>query len=119
MSALFEEVSTITAKGQTTIPKSVRQALGVDYGGKITFRVDEHGVSVHRADVEHDDPAIDGFLAFLAEDIKRRPEALTTLSPPLAERVPPLTDGVAVDPAAPHDGEVDTCRWTPARQTLV
>src|SRR3546814_15214757 len=87
MSALFEEVSTITAKGQTTIPKSVRRALGVDYGGKITFRVDEHGVSVHRADVEHDDPALDGFLAFLAEDIKRRPEALTTLSPTPAERV--------------------------------
>ena len=46
MPALLEEISTITAKGQTTIPKSVRQALGVDYGGKIAFRVDEHGVSV-------------------------------------------------------------------------
>lgn len=107
MPALLEEISTITAKGQTTIPKSVRQALGVDYGGKIAFRVDEHGVSVHRADAEHDDPAIDGFLAFLAEDIKRRPEALTALSPELAERLAALTEGVKVDLDAPIDGDVD------------
>ena len=38
MPALLEEISTITAKGQTTVPKSVRQALGVDYGGRIAFR---------------------------------------------------------------------------------
>src|SRR5690606_35237733 len=62
MAMTLEEFSTITAKGQTTIPKSVRQALGVDYGGKIAFRVDEHGVSVRRADVEHEDPVIDSFL---------------------------------------------------------
>lgn len=107
MPALLEEISTITAKGQTTIPKSVRQALGVDYGGKIAFRVDEHGVSVHRADAEQDDPAIDGFLAFLAEDIKRRPEALIALSPALAERIAALTEGVKVDLDAPIDGDVD------------
>ena len=107
MPALLEEISTITAKGQTTIPKSVRQALGVDYGGKIAFRVDEHGVSVHRADAEHDDPAIDSFLSFLAEDIKRRPEALTALSPTLAERIAALTEDVKVDLDAPIDGDVD------------
>jgi antitoxin PrlF len=40
VAALLEEIGAITAKGQTTAPKSVRQALGVDYGGRITFRVD-------------------------------------------------------------------------------
>jgi antitoxin PrlF len=39
MAALLKEKSTITAKGQTTAPKAVRQALGVDYGGRITFVV--------------------------------------------------------------------------------
>jgi antitoxin PrlF len=107
MPALLEETSTITAKGQTTIPKSVRQALGVDYGGKIAFRVDEHGVSVRRADTEHEDPAIDSFLTFLAEDIKHRPEALTALSPALAERIAALTEGVKVDLDATIDGDVD------------
>jgi antitoxin PrlF len=107
MSLLLEEISTITAKGQTTIPKSVRQALGLDYGGKIAFRVDEHGVSVHRADAEHDDPAIDSFLSFLAEDIKRRPGALTALSPALSQRIALLTKGINVDLDAPIEGDVD------------
>jgi len=107
MTALLEEVSTITAKGQTTIPKSVRQALGVDYGGKIAFRVDENGVTVHRADPEHDDPAIDSFLSFLAGDVQSRPEALAALSPALARRLEALTAGIAVDPDAPIEGDVD------------
>ncbi len=36
---VVEEVCTIIAKGQTTVPKAVRQALGVGYGGRIAFRV--------------------------------------------------------------------------------
>ena len=60
MSTSIEEVSTIPIKGQTTIPKSVRRALGVDYGGKIAFRVDARGVTIRRADDGQDDPVIDG-----------------------------------------------------------
>nr|WP_314433784.1 type II toxin-antitoxin system PrlF family antitoxin [uncultured Brevundimonas sp.] len=107
MSAMLEEISTITAKGQTTVPKSIRTALGVDYGGKIAFRVDERGVSVHRAEVDNDDPAIDRFLTFLADDIARRPEAVTALTPALAERLAALTEGMKVDLETPIDGDVD------------
>ena len=107
MSMLLEEVSTITAKGQTTVPRAVRHALGVDCGGKIAFRVGKRGVTVHRADAEHEDPAIDSFLSFLAQDIKRRPHALAALTPALARRLAALTEGVAVDLDAPIDGEVD------------
>ena len=38
---IIEEICTITAKGQTTVPKAVWQALGVGYGGRIAFRVDD------------------------------------------------------------------------------
>ena len=31
----IHEVATITAKGQITLPKSIRHALKVDYGGKV------------------------------------------------------------------------------------
>jgi antitoxin PrlF len=106
MATVLEETSTITAKGQTTIPKSVRQALGVDYGGKIAFRVDERGVSVHRADAEGDDPAIASFLEFLGRDIARRPEAVTGLSPALLARIGALTKGMDVDPGERIDGDV-------------
>ena len=37
---LIEEKSTLTAKGQTTVPKAVRQALGIRAGDRIAFRVD-------------------------------------------------------------------------------
>ncbi|MCL2715854.1 MAG: type II toxin-antitoxin system PrlF family antitoxin [Alphaproteobacteria bacterium] len=106
MPVALEEVSTITAKGQTSIPKSVRQALGVGYGDKIAFRIDDRGVTVHRADAEHQDPVIDSFLAFLAEDIKRRPEALTVLTPALADQLAALTQGVEVDLDSAIDGDV-------------
>jgi len=106
MAALLEKTSTITAKGRTTIPKAVRQALGVGQGDRIAFRVDQHGVTLHRADAEDDDPAIERFLDFLARDVERRPEAIVGLSPALAARIANLTEGIAFDPAAPIDGEV-------------
>lgn len=107
MATLLKEVSTITAKGQTTVPKSVRQALGVEYGDRIAFVVDEHGVTVERADAAEADPVIDNFLAFLASDMKRRPEAIAGFPPSLAKRIAGLTKGIAVDLDAPIDGKVD------------
>lgn len=105
MGVALEEISTITAKGQTTIPKSVRQALGVDYGGRIAFRVGKNGVTVARAD-EGEDPAINEFLEFLAGDIKTRPEAVKALSPELAARITALTADMHVDLDADIDGDV-------------
>jgi antitoxin PrlF len=98
----LEEISTITAKGQTTVPKAVRQALGVDYGGRIAFRVDGRGVTLARAEPQ-EDPAID---RFLADDLKARPEAVKALSPDLAARIAALTAGVAVDLDAEIVGDV-------------
>ncbi|MGE0577694.1 type II toxin-antitoxin system PrlF family antitoxin [Reyranella sp.] len=86
----------------------MRQALGVDYGGRIVFRVDEQRcVTVHRADNEHDDPAIDRFRVFLAEDIARRPEGVRAISPELAKRIAALTKGIAVDLDEAIDGDIE------------
>lgn len=104
MPIAIEEVSTITAKGQTTVPKAVRQALGVDYGGRIAFRVSDGGVTVVRADEE--DPALGAFLGFLARDIGEHPERLKTIAPDLAARIAALTDGVDSDPGTEIDGDV-------------
>jgi antitoxin PrlF len=38
--------STVTAKGQTTIPKSIRERLGVDAGDRIDFIVRDDGTVV-------------------------------------------------------------------------
>jgi antitoxin PrlF len=69
MAAIIEESSTITAKGQTTVPKAVRKALGVDFGGKIAYRIEDGRVTVHNPEAEHRDPALAAFLALIERDI--------------------------------------------------
>ncbi|MBA3896088.1 MAG: type II toxin-antitoxin system PrlF family antitoxin [Sphingomonadaceae bacterium] len=105
MAVTLEEISTITAKGQTTVPKAVRQVLGVDYGGRIAFRVGDGGVTVCRADSD-EDPAIETFLGFLAADIKQRPEMVKALSPDLAAGIASLTEAMPVDLDDEIDGDV-------------
>ena len=69
--SIIHEVATMTAKGQITLPKSIRQALGVDVGAKVAFELHEDGqIVVSRADTEHEDPAIAAFLDLLAGDIQ-------------------------------------------------
>ena len=61
----IHEVATITSKGQITLPKPIRQALGVDAGGKVAFDFTGDRVIVTRVtDEPHEDPAIGNFLAF-------------------------------------------------------
>ena len=69
--SIIHEVATMTAKGQITLPKTIRQALGVDTGAKVAFELHEDGqIVVSRADAEHEDPAIGAFLDLLAGDIQ-------------------------------------------------
>lgn len=75
MPTVVEEVCTITAKGQTTVPKTVRQALGVGCGGRIAFRVEKGRVTVHALPAEEkaEDPALAPFLRLLEADLAARP----------------------------------------------
>jgi antitoxin PrlF len=66
----IREVATLTSKGQITLPKFVRQALGLDTGARVAFDLRGGEVVVSRA-VEHEDPAIGAFLNLLASDIER------------------------------------------------
>ncbi len=69
--SIIHEVATMTSKGQITLPKTVRQALGVDVGSKVAFELHEDGqIVISRADTEHEDPAIAAFLDLLAGDIQ-------------------------------------------------
>jgi antitoxin PrlF len=66
----IHEVATITSKGQITLPKPIRQALGVATGGKVAFDFDGTAIVVTRAEeAEHTDPAITRFLALIEQDI--------------------------------------------------
>ncbi len=109
---VVEAVCTTTAKGQTTVPKAVRQALGVGYGGRIAFRVEGDRVTVHALPNDNGaDPALGPFLALLEADLASRLEERTTvqpLTPALAARLEALAGGSdeGVDLEAPIEGEV-------------
>ncbi len=66
----IHEVATLTSKGQLTLPKSIRQALGVDTGGKVAFDMRGGEIVVTRVDAEHEDPASGAFLGLLEADIR-------------------------------------------------
>lgn len=66
----IHEVATLTSKGQITLPKPIRQALGVEVGGKLAFDLRGSQVVVTRVDAEHEDPAIGAFLNLLVRDIE-------------------------------------------------
>jgi antitoxin PrlF len=108
-SAVVEEVCTITARGQTTVPKAVRQALGVSYGGRIAFRVEDGRVTVHALPLEDEatDPALAPFLALLEADLASRPTDVRPIPETLTDRLEALAAEVGeVDPDAPITGEV-------------
>ena len=105
MPFLVEEKSTVTAKGQTTVPKIVREALGVGPGDQIAYRLDSEGrVVLGRYEGVSDEAAVDAFLAFLSNDIKSRPQAVKRLSGKKAERRRRLVAGVEADPDADFSG---------------
>lgn len=107
---VVEEICTITAKGQTTVPKAVRQALGVGYGGRIAFRVEEGSVTIRAlmSDNEGSDPALTPFLNLLAADLATRPsDAVRAITPVLAARLGAVGAEIGqVDPDDPIEGEI-------------
>ncbi|QEI06919.1 AbrB family transcriptional regulator [Pigmentiphaga aceris] len=108
MAALLKEESTITAKGQTTVPKAVRQALGVDYGGRIAFFVDDaHRVYIEKAPEEVSDPVVDRFLEFLARDMSEHPgTSVVPLPDALRTRMATLVGDMSIDLDDDIDGDV-------------
>ncbi len=106
---IVEEFCTITAKGQTTVPRTVRQALGVGYGGRIAFRVEGKTVTVHGLpDEDVADPALAPFLALVEADIAGRPAvAVLPITPVLITRMEDLTGEMAdMDLDAAIEGQV-------------
>lgn len=81
---VIHEVATLSSKGQITLPKAIRQTLGVEAGDKLAFDCSGDRVIVTRVDDEpHEDPAIGRFLALLEQDIQSG-RHVTTLPDPLA-----------------------------------
>ena len=61
--------ATLTSKGQITLPKAIRQTLGVNSGDELSFELRDGQVILSRVDAEREDPAIGAFLDLLDKDI--------------------------------------------------
>lgn len=92
---LLKEVAKVTSKGQTTLPKSVRQTLGVGAGDEICYEVDSSGRVVLSRATEETDPVMSSFLSFLASDMAAHPERIQGITPEFKARIENLVGPVA------------------------
>lgn len=99
--------STLTARYQTTVPRAVRDALGLGKGDRICYTVLGNGeVRLSRAETPHgDDPAIGKFLEFLATTIAEEPARVSAVDAARVARLRELTEGVEADLDAPLPAE--------------
>ena len=109
MTLLLEAESTLTDRYQTTVPETVRRALGLGKRDRIHYVIRPSGeVVLSRAESQQDgdDPVVGAFLEFLANDMAAHPERLRPVDPALLERIHTLTQGVEIDldqPLSPDD----------------
>jgi len=76
----IESTAKLTSKGQLTVPIAVRKALDIGPQDRVVFTVLDGGqVEVAKVDVEHSDPIVGEYLAFLERDMRKHPEKLSVL----------------------------------------
>lgn len=100
MPATLEVESTLTDRYQTTVPETVRRALGLGKRDKIHYSIRPSGDVVLtrvEASSEDEDPVLGQFLDFLARDIASHPEHLQTVDAGLVQRLQSLVGGIEVD----------------------
>ena len=107
MAGTLEVESTLTDRYQTTVPETVRRALGLNKRDKVHYSIRPGGeVVLTRAEtVDEDDPALGAFLGFLAKDISNHPERLQAIDAALLERIKSLVGDAKFDLNAPLSAE--------------
>ena len=94
--------SSVTERFQTTIPKGVREALGLSRGDTLTYEVRGSEIVMRRSAIEDSvDPALLGFLELLERDIATHPDRLQPVPDDLVERARALVRDVEIDLDAP------------------
>lgn len=97
--------SKVTARSQTTLPSGVRKALGLRAGDQITYEIEKDQVIIRKVTAEEEDPALDGFLDLLGDDIARNKERVVFATEGFANYLEELTAGIEVDYDAPIEGD--------------
>ncbi|EGZ50640.1 regulator PrlF [Neisseria wadsworthii 9715] len=98
MKPIYNAVSTLTSKNQTTIPEPVRKTLGLGKQDKIRFLVLEGGKVLLEKDTpdqdEFDrDPVVGHFLHFLETSMLNNPSSISPASKSRYDRYRKLAGG--------------------------
>lgn len=76
----LEADSKLTERHQTTIPVSIRDALRLSGGDRIRYQLLANGeVLMTRYEEKPEDPVMQAFLQFLAQDITNNPQTIKPL----------------------------------------
>ena len=59
----IREMATMSSKGQVTLPKDIRNALGIDPGSRLAVTLSDNKIVISVKD-EHSDPAIASFFEY-------------------------------------------------------
>lgn len=98
MATTFDVESTLTERYQTTVPETVRRALGLKKRDKIHYSIRPGGeVILTRAEATEDDPVVGQFMEFLARDIATNPQRLKVVDAQLVARLDALVGDVDID----------------------
>jgi antitoxin PrlF len=99
MATAIDVESTLTDRYQTTLPTTVRRALGIGKRDKIHYTIRANGevVLTKATRAEGGDPVVGAFLSFLAQDMENHPEQIRSLNADLVTRIRNLTADVEVD----------------------
>ena len=98
----IQATSTLTDRYQTTIPDTVRKALGLTKRDQLLYTVLPNGeIRVQKADTVNDDVALNAFLQLLEKDIMENPQNLVPLAKERLAYWRSLGDGKEIDLDAP------------------
>jgi len=106
MTGLAQQTSKITDKGQTTVPKPVRDALGLRAGDRVAFDTVGDQIVIRRVSKTHKDPQLAGLLALFDRDIAARRNLKTALPAGVTSSMKKARAAVKVKPDQPLRGDV-------------
>ena len=98
MTEILKAESSLTDRYQTTVPDLVRKTLGLNKRDKIAYKIDSDGtVTITRSETSPEDPILNKFLDFLAQDMKQNPQHIQPIGLETLKRVQSLVENVEID----------------------
>ncbi|MEL7074795.1 MAG: type II toxin-antitoxin system PrlF family antitoxin [Cyanobacteria bacterium J06648_1] len=106
MTKILQAESTLTDRYQTTVPDIVRKTLGLNKRDKIAYIINNDGtVTLSRSETLAEDPVLDRFLDFIAQDIEQNPHHIQPITREALDRVQSLIKDVEIDLDSPLSDE--------------